>query len=173
MYQQVKPFNQSKGGSKKGSCLQNVRLGYGIAPKFDDAWTAWKNTEQHKDRSVPKGLDVPVYFSYTTTISEVRKNYGHIGVRLKSGKFWSDGWVYSSLSAYEKNHTPKYVGWGESVNDVQVIKQGEDMYKGKSAKYWHDEWKKELNNKTIWRNRFKALSKPARDQYEKFKHLFK
>lgn len=121
-YKQVRAFNQSQGGSKKGFCLQNVRLGYAIPGKYSTAWVAWQHTEQHKNTSVPSNVDVPVYFSYTTTIGGVRKNYGHIGVRLKSGKFWSDGKVYSSVKSYVSNHAPKYVGWGESVNDVRVIK---------------------------------------------------
>lgn len=123
-YTQVKSFNQSKGGNKAGLCLQNVRLGYEIPARYDDAWTAWLNTEQHKDRNIPSGVDVPVYFSYTTTIGGVRKNYGHIGVRLSNGRFWSDGRTYDSVAAYENNHAPVYVGWGESVNNVRVIKGG-------------------------------------------------
>lgn len=125
-YSQVKKFDQRKAGKIKNFCLRNVRLGYGVPAKYDSAWEAWQNTEQHKNTDYPDGVEIPVYFSYTATIDGVRKNWGHIGVRLKDGKFWSDGVIYAGISAYTKNHAPKYVGWGESVNDTKVIK-GEEM----------------------------------------------
>lgn len=132
-YKQVVPFTPSNGGNRPGFCLQNVRLGYGIASKYANAITAWSNTEQHKDRNVPKGVDVPLYYSYKTD--------GHINVRLANGKVWSDGNLYSSIEDYEAKSTPIYLGWGESVNDVRVIKESEvheckeEEYKA-AAVYW-------------------------------------
>lgn len=141
-YTQVKAFNQSKATKEKNMCLQNVRTGYGIAPRYATAWAAWGGTEQHKNRSVPTGVDVPLFYDYTTG----GKRYGHINVRLANGKVWNDGKLFSSLSAFEKAWgNVKYVGWGESVNEVRVIKEGDDMYKGKSAKEHYKEkleWKK-------------------------------
>ena len=124
-YEQVKPFNQSLGGTTPNMCLANVIKGYGISAKYLDAWTAWQNTQQHASEA-PVGLDVPVFFSYTATIDGINKNWGHVGVRLSDGQFWSDGNIYASITAYMANHTPKYVGWGESINGVVIIKQGED-----------------------------------------------
>lgn len=83
-------------------------------------WEAWLHTQQHTD-PIPNGVDVPVFFSYTASIDGINKNWGHIGVRLKDGTFWSDGTIYPTISAYTANHSPRYVGWGESVNDVRVI----------------------------------------------------
>lgn len=125
-YTQVKPFNQAQAGTTKNFCLANVTKGYGIPNRYASAWQAWENTQQHAG-DAPEGLDVPAYFSYTATIDNINKNWGHIGVRLANGQFWSDGTVYSSIAAYTKNHSPRYVGWGESVNNVTVIKQGEIM----------------------------------------------
>jgi len=99
-------------------------MGYEIAPLYDDAWTAWLNTEQHKNRSIPLGVDVPLFYSFTATIGGVRKNYGHINVRLKDGRVWNDGNIFSNLSSFEQSHSNvSYVGWGESVNKVRVIKE--------------------------------------------------
>lgn len=123
MWQQVKPFDQSKAGKTKNMCLANVRAGYQIKNILPDAWTAWEQTEQHTD-TPPKGVDVPIFFSYIATIDGVRKNWGHIGVQLKNGKFWSDGITYANIAAYTANHSPKYVGWGESVNNETVIRKG-------------------------------------------------
>lgn len=120
-YKQLKDFNPSKAGSQKGMCLKNTRLGYGIAPKYADAWAAWLNTQQHKNRNIPAGVEVPLYYSYTTTIGGVRKNYGHINVRLADGRVWSDGDIFASLEAYERAKLPVFVGWGESINNVRVI----------------------------------------------------
>lgn len=124
--EQVKPFNISKGGTTPNMCLANVTKGYGIPNKYGSAWQAWEHTQQHTDRNVPAGVDVPIYYSYTATIDGVTENYGHINVRLANGTVWSDGNIYASIDAYLANHLPKYVGWGESVNDVTVIKQGDD-----------------------------------------------
>lgn len=125
--EQVVPFDQSKAGAVKYMCLNNVRLGYGIPNKYATATQAWEHTQQHPDRNVPSGVDVPLYYSYTTTIDGVTANYGHINVRLANGKVWSDGVAYASLDAYLQYHLPKYLGWGESVNDVRVIKEGDTV----------------------------------------------
>lgn len=161
---QVKSFNQSKGGKVPNFCLRNVRLGFAIPALYDDAWTAWKNTEQHKNRTIPK-LDVPLYYSYTATIGGVRKNYGHINVRLKDGRIWNDGKIFASLSAFEKAWSNvKYVGWGESINKVKVIE--DDMYKDQTAKYWHD-WGQTKNKY------FLARKKQAIEQQAKIAELDK
>ena len=115
MYTQVRDFVISNGGSKPLYCLQNVRKGYGIPPLYPNAITAWHNTEQHKNRNFPAGVDVPVYFSW--------KVDGHIGVQLADGRFWSDGKIYASLKKYEAVSAPVFLGWGESVNKYRVIER--------------------------------------------------
>lgn len=118
---QARPFDQSKAGSTPKLCLRNTRLGFGIPEYFPSAWQAWLYTEQHTD-FIPTGLDVPVFFSYWATIGGKYANWGHIGVNLASGKFWSDGIVYANLAAFLKLHSNvKYVGWGESINEVKVM----------------------------------------------------
>jgi len=115
-YKQVKHFNEKKGGSVKLFCLRNVRLGYGIGPRYADAAIAWKHTQQHKNRNIPKGVDVPLFYKWTP--------WGHINVRLANGRVWSDGRIYANLAAYEKAAKGvTYLGWGESVNGVRVIQK--------------------------------------------------
>lgn len=118
-YKQTRPFEQSLGGKIAGSCLANTRKGFRIASKYPNAWVAWLNTEQHTG-SPPVGLDAPVFFWY------INESNGHIGVRLANGKFWSDGDTYASIAAYEAVKKPRYRGWGESVNGVQVIQSVPD-----------------------------------------------
>lgn len=120
-YRQTRDFNPAIAGTVKGMCLKNVRLGYGIAPKYADATTAWNNTQQHRVRTVPAGLEIPLFYSYTVTIGGVRKNYGHINVRLADGRVWSDGEYFSSIDHYEALRAPIYLGWGESVNGIRVV----------------------------------------------------
>lgn len=124
MYTQLIPFSTSKGGNVPLECLENVSLGFSIGAKYATAWGAWQHTQQHFD-PIPDGLDVPLFYSYTTTIDGVTENYGHINVRLKNGTVWSDGNIYPSKEAYMSNHLPKYVGWGLSVNDFKII--GDNM----------------------------------------------
>lgn len=114
MFIQTRAFNQNKAGSKKGWCLQNVRLGYDIAPKYASAWEAWKNSPQFTS-AIPTGVSVPIYFWWGV--------YGHIGVQLPDGRFWSDGVVYRNLTAYRVTHPAViYRGWSTHVNGVEVIK---------------------------------------------------
>lgn len=125
---QLRPFNQAQGGTTPNMCLANVTKGYGIPNRYASAWEAWEHTQQHGDEP-PAGLDIPLYYSYYVALDDdkVPQNYGHINVRLANGTVWSDGKIYSSIQAYTGSPgRPKYVGWGESVNDVKVI-EGEDM----------------------------------------------
>lgn len=126
MYTQLVPFNKAQAGTVPNLCLDNVRKGYGIPNKYASAWEAWEHTQQHPDRNIPDGLDVPLYYSYTATLDGVTQNYGHINVRLANGMVWSDGNIYTSIDSYLAFHSPKFVGWGESVNDVMII-EGETM----------------------------------------------
>lgn len=114
MYKQVKDFNTKKGGTKRGWCLQNVRLGYGINAKYPSAWRDWTSGKQFIT-PIPKGVDVPIYFWWG--------RYGHVGVQLADGRFWTDGKIYSSLWRYRVTHPAVvYRGWSTEVNDVTVIK---------------------------------------------------
>lgn len=125
-FSQVVPFDTSKGGNTPGLCLANVCEGYSIGNKYDSAWEAWQHTQQHTDRNIPSVLAVPIFYSYTTTIDGITDNYGHINVQLPNGTVWSDGNIYASIDDYTSNKLPVFVGWGESVNDYQII-QGETM----------------------------------------------
>lgn len=121
-YKQVKSFNKSLAGKIPGYCLANVRRGFGIASNYPTAIKAWGGTKQHRDRSFPSGVDVPLFYTYGKD--------GHINVRLSNGKVWSDGDEYANLDTYLKTH-PKvsYLGWGESVNGVSVLQYVPDPVK--------------------------------------------
>lgn len=125
-FKQAIPFNPNQAGSIPNLCLDNVRRGYGIANKYVSAWDAWQHTQQHADRNMPDGLAVPLYYSYTANIDGVTQNYGHINVRLPDGRVWSDGNFYASIDAYTAYHYPKFVGWGESINDFKILEESED-----------------------------------------------
>lgn len=114
-WRQTRRFDKAKGGTTKGYCLRNVRLGYSIASKYATATDAWNATQQHRNRNVPAGVDVPLYYRYGAG------NPGHINVRLANGQVWSDGEIFHSIADYEARRDPVYLGWGESVNDVRVI----------------------------------------------------
>lgn len=118
-YKQSKSFDKNKAGSKPGLCLQNTRLGYGIASKYPTATEAWRHTIQHKDRQIPNGVAVPLFYTYKTA--------GHVNVRMPNGQVISDGRVYASLPDYERQHpNVHYLGWGETLNDVRVTEHVPD-----------------------------------------------
>lgn len=125
-FDQVIPFDAGRGGTIPNMCLDNVCQGYNIGNRYASAWEAWLHTEQHPDRNIPVGLDVPLYYSYTTTINGITQNYGHINVHLANGTVWSDGNIYNSIDDYTSKKLPRFVGWGESINDYKII-QGDDM----------------------------------------------
>lgn len=123
-FTQVIAFITANGGATPGLCLANVCKGYGIPNKYGSAWEAWGHTQQHADRDIPSGVAVPIFYSYTTTIDGVTANYGHINVQLPNGTVWSDGNIYASIDDYMSKKFPRFVGWGESVNDFKVIEGG-------------------------------------------------
>lgn len=157
-YKQVRRFYKSKGGSRPGWCLANTTAGFQIPNKYPSAWEAWKHTEKHAGVP-PKGLDVPVYFSYYATIDGIYKNWGHIGVRLKDGQFWSDGVTYPSIASYTNNHAPKYVGWGESVNDYKVIEKEEALVIEEQPPVFDAKYYLEVNKDVAKHSNTKAYAK--------------
>lgn len=155
-YKQKTSFDQNKAGKQPGYCLKNVRLGFGIGSKYDNAWEAWQNTDQHTD-AIPQGVDVPVYFWWKD------ESNGHIGVRLANGKFWSDGTVYESIDAYMLAKAPDYVGWSTSVNGVSVLQYVEGGETWVHLSEHVAEWRLylDLNEAPVAKNADKML-KPAK-----------
>lgn len=109
-WKQLKAFNLAKMGHKKNFCLNNVRLGYGIGPKYASAKLAMNENRKkgtlHPLSTIPKNVTVPVYTSQGI--------WGHIEVCLK-GTYYSDG-----VKAGKPNNS--YM-WGEYVNGVRVVEQ--------------------------------------------------
>lgn len=137
MWIQTRAFDVNKAGTTKYLCLANVRKGYSINAKYPDATAAWNNTQQHRDRNFP-ACAVPVFYSWVGTLDGVRKDYGHIAVRLPDGRVWTDGRYYANVDELSAKYLSgsSYLGWGESVNDVRVVenviipsKGNEDMIK--------------------------------------------
>lgn len=117
-YEQVKQFDQTKAGTVPLECLKNNRLGYGIPAKYPNATTAWQHTQQHFD-AIPTGLYVPLFYTFDVD--------GHINEQFPDGTVWSDGVKYADKNDYLRKHpSVKYLGWGESINDVRVIQESED-----------------------------------------------
>jgi len=50
-------------------------------------------------------------------------------VRLSDGRVWSDGKYFANVDALVGSYLSNgsYLGWGESVNNVKVVTQGDDM----------------------------------------------
>lgn len=118
-YKQVKEFDINKMGKKPGYCLQNVRLGFGIASKYADAKTDMEANRSagtlHDIATLPTNVAVPVYLDTTSP-------YEHIIVS-DHGTLYSDGKRLTSLAGW------KVFGWGESVNGVRVVEYVEEPKK--------------------------------------------
>lgn len=115
-WEQVKPFNLSKMGTKAGYCLQNVRLAFDVPPKYADAKAAMlanKNAGTLHDMStLPKNVAVPVFVDTSSV-------YEHIEVSDR-GTFYSDGKKVSNPMSQ------RFFGWGETLNDVRIVKWVDD-----------------------------------------------
>ena len=116
MWEQVKSFNINKMGTKKGYCLQNVRLGFGIPAKYASAKEDMEANKRagtlHNMDSLPKNVAVPVYVDTTN-------KYEHI-IACDRGTYYSDGKKLTLINGL------KFFGWGEICNGVRVVKYVED-----------------------------------------------
>lgn len=108
---QLRKFDIRKMGHKKGMCLQNVRLGFGIGKKFYDAKEDMLNNKKkgtlHPMKDLPKNAQVPVYVDSSST-------HEHI-IAYDKGVYYTDGKRLTSVKGI------KFFGWGELLEDVKVI----------------------------------------------------
>jgi len=112
-WKQIKSFSVSKMGTKKGWCLQNVRLGFGItAGKYTSAKADMLAQKAggtlHVGNNVPTNVAVPIYIDTTS-------KYEHVvvsdhGVIYSDGKRISDGLKVFTV-----------FGWGELCDGVRVV----------------------------------------------------
>ena len=109
-WKQVKAFNLTKMGHSKDMCLHNVRVGYGIGPKYANAKLAMNENKKkgalHALSTIPKNVTVPVFSAQGV--------WGHVEVCYK-GTYYSDGKKVGKPNSSFM--------WGEFVNGVRVVSQ--------------------------------------------------
>lgn len=110
-WKQIVNFDLSKMGTKAGFCLQNVRLGYGIGPKYASARDAMEASKRegtfHEGLDIPTDVAVPIF-------AETGSPYAHVMVDYY-GDVYSDGKHLTTLKGM------KVLGWSETLNDVRVV----------------------------------------------------
>lgn len=110
-WKQVVPFDLSKMGTRPNYCLQNVRLSYGIPPKYADAKSAMNASKKagtfHDGADVPTNVSVPLF-------ADTGSPYGHVMVDDK-GTVYSDGKWLPSFKGM------RVLGWSETLNDVRIV----------------------------------------------------
>lgn len=118
-WKQIKAFDPSKMGNRKGYCLQNVAKGYGIYPSPSPSASAKQDMERnaakgtlHRDSNFPTQVAVPVYL-------DTASPYEHILV-ADHGTYWSDGKRLTSLAGLT------VIGWGEWCNGYQIVEKTPD-----------------------------------------------
>jgi len=119
-YQQLKPFDPAKAGTVPGRCLGNTTRGFSIPSKYTTARKAWDHTVQHPDTNFPEGRDVPLFWDFEYQ----GEPDGHVAVQMPDGRVWTDGRYYTSVDDLNTHYLygkGKYLGWGETLNDVRVI----------------------------------------------------
>lgn len=115
-WKQIVPFDLAKMGTQPNMCLRNVRLAFGIPPKYVDAKAAMQANKDagtlHDISTLPMNVSVPVFVD-TPSINE------HVEVSDK-GTFYSDGKEVKSPMSQ------KFYGWGETLNDVRIVEYVKD-----------------------------------------------
>ena len=110
-FKQIRNFNLSAMGTKKGWCLQNCRLGFGITTgHFSGAKADMEYQRDHgtlHNDAIPQDVAVPVYI-------DTSNSYEHVVVS-DHGVIYSDGKRWNSLSGY------KLFGWGEFCDGQRVV----------------------------------------------------
>lgn len=116
----VKDLDGDRWGSE---CLAFVRSLYGVAAKYPDAITAWRNAT-HKHRTtgdIPLGA--PIWWGPTAHTSK----YGHVAVYAGNGKCYSTDYGgrghinLVSIASITNKRGGGYLGWSEDINGVRVI----------------------------------------------------
>lgn len=113
-YEQTSSVNIKSMGKKKGWCLQNCRLVFGIpVGKFAsaklDMESQRKNGTLHSMDELPSNVVVPVYV-------DTASKYEHVIISWY-GTFYEDGTKIS------RNKYSKYFGWGELCDGKRVVKE--------------------------------------------------
>lgn len=113
-WQQVRNFNVNKMGKRRGMCLQNCRLGFGInSGKFAsakaDMESQRRNGTLHSIGSLPSNVAVPVYVDSPS-------RYEHVVVYNK-GTWYSDG---RKISGWQATGSACF-GWGEFCDGQRVV----------------------------------------------------
>lgn len=115
-WKQVRAFDLAKMGTKAGYCLQNVRLGYDIAPKYATARDAMNAAKRqgtfHDGLDIPTDVAVPIFV-------ETGSPYAHVMVDYY-GDVYSDGKHLSSLKGMT------ILGWSETLNDERIVEWVEE-----------------------------------------------
>lgn len=141
-YKQVKTPNLDpviyQGGvalnSWAGWCLAYVQTAFGTGWAGARAWHAWENAKKkHANRSFPKGVYFPVFFSHWGTYGGVYGNFGHVAIAYVhangSMQIWSSpasakpyADVFNSIEVIERTFNSSYVGWTEDLAGTDLIK---------------------------------------------------
>lgn len=115
-WKQTIGFDLGKMGTTPGMCLQNVRVGYGIGPKYASARDAMNASKRegtfHEGLDIPTDVAVPIF-------AETGSPYAHVMVDYY-GDVYSDGKHLSTLAGMT------VVGWSETLNDARVVEWVEE-----------------------------------------------
>lgn len=114
-YEQLKPFNPKKMGTKKGWCLQNVAKGFGAYPSSNPSASAKADMNSNIARGTfHTGLnDIPTNCAVIVYI-KTDSPYGHCEAYDKT-TFYNDGKMTKNPG--------KVIGWGEWCNGFQLVRK--------------------------------------------------
>lgn len=111
-YKQIRNFDVQKMGNRKGYCLMNVRLGFGIdrgtyASAKADMEAQKKEGTFHAGQLPPTNIAAPIYFDTSSPYEHVMAD--------DHGIYYSDKKRVASLVGWN------LLGWGEKCDGVRVV----------------------------------------------------
>lgn len=120
-WRQVRNFSVSRMGTRRGYCLQNVRLGFGINTGHFPSAKADMEAQRkagtlHDISTLPKNVAAPIYVDSAS-------KYEHVIASTYDG-YYSDGKKLTSLSGL------KCFGWGETCDNVRVVEKVAETAQG-------------------------------------------
>lgn len=112
-----------------GYCLAYVQFAVGSPNAGPDAKTAMGRSTINKNRSMPQGVFVFIWFDHWGTYGGVYKNWGHVAL-YKDGKIWSSPLThkpyadtFNSIGAIESNFRATYVGWSTDLSGFRIAEK--------------------------------------------------
>lgn len=111
-FTQIREFDPKACGYEKGYQLRNIGMGFHVRPFYPSCMADAKAQKRahtlHPLKTLPKDVTVPIYIDSGSP-------FGYMVVSIK-------GKIFDPLKKYRTLKGVNVLGWGESIDNVKVVK---------------------------------------------------